>query len=544
MISVLFVIVCRLRLLSVPLERDEGEYAYVGQQLLHGIPPFVSIYHVKLPGIYAGYALVMAVFGQTCEGIHLGLMCINLLTGLMLYLIAKRIFNPVIAAYAASVFLVINLSRTIFGFTANAEQFVLLPAMFGIWILLEAIALADSKQKIRSGLFFFLSGFMMGLAYLMKQHGIFFAAFAGIFFLYRSISSPPVRWRDLLVNGLVFMLGASLPLALVCLIFFKLGLFDRFWWWTWYYPRIYVSRIPWSDGWQYLKIAVRGIPHTGLGIWRSLWATIIMAAWGLAAIVYRRDIDRAVFAISWTVLSIVAVSFGLYFYPHYFQLATPAVALLVAVGCESLLFFWKGRKAVADSIYPGLPALLLVCGTYIYREKVYLFEMDGNEVSHAIYGNSPFAEAIEIGKYIAQNSSPTDKVAILGSEPEVLFYADRRSATGYIYTYELFKPHPFEHQMQVEMAHEIDSARPKYILLVNVQASWYAVPNEHVDTFFNTWVSPLLHRAYAPVGLIDLTWPYPDRYCWDRAGVPCQPSAERYLQLYLRQGNPTLAGRY
>ena len=40
--SVLLVVLCRLRLLSMPMERDEGEYAYVAQQMLHGIPPFVT----------------------------------------------------------------------------------------------------------------------------------------------------------------------------------------------------------------------------------------------------------------------------------------------------------------------------------------------------------------------------------------------------------------------------------------------------------------------------------------------------------------------
>ena len=34
------VAVARLRLLAFPLERDEGEYAYAGQLILQGIPPY------------------------------------------------------------------------------------------------------------------------------------------------------------------------------------------------------------------------------------------------------------------------------------------------------------------------------------------------------------------------------------------------------------------------------------------------------------------------------------------------------------------------
>jgi hypothetical protein len=41
----------RLRLLSFPLERDEGEYAYAGQLMLQGIPPYELAYNMKFPGL-------------------------------------------------------------------------------------------------------------------------------------------------------------------------------------------------------------------------------------------------------------------------------------------------------------------------------------------------------------------------------------------------------------------------------------------------------------------------------------------------------------
>src|SRR5262249_11934970 len=59
----LFIVAVRIRLLPVLLERDEGEFAYAGQLILEGIPPYQLAYNVKLPGIYAAYAVVMAVFG-------------------------------------------------------------------------------------------------------------------------------------------------------------------------------------------------------------------------------------------------------------------------------------------------------------------------------------------------------------------------------------------------------------------------------------------------------------------------------------------------
>ena len=46
----------RFRLLEAPLERDEGEYAYAGQLMLEGIPPYQLACNMKLPGTYAAYA--------------------------------------------------------------------------------------------------------------------------------------------------------------------------------------------------------------------------------------------------------------------------------------------------------------------------------------------------------------------------------------------------------------------------------------------------------------------------------------------------------
>jgi len=38
--ALVIVAAVRLRLLNLPLERDEGEYAYAGQLIRQGIPPY------------------------------------------------------------------------------------------------------------------------------------------------------------------------------------------------------------------------------------------------------------------------------------------------------------------------------------------------------------------------------------------------------------------------------------------------------------------------------------------------------------------------
>jgi len=72
------VVFIRIHFLAIPLERDEGEYAYAGQLMLQGIPPYRLAYNMKFPGVYAAYALIMWIFGQSSIGIHLGLLIVNI----------------------------------------------------------------------------------------------------------------------------------------------------------------------------------------------------------------------------------------------------------------------------------------------------------------------------------------------------------------------------------------------------------------------------------------------------------------------------------
>src|ERR1700746_3203038 len=66
----LLVVGIRWRVREMPLERDEGEYAYAGQLILQGIPPYEIAYNMKLPGTYVAYAATLRTFGETASAIH------------------------------------------------------------------------------------------------------------------------------------------------------------------------------------------------------------------------------------------------------------------------------------------------------------------------------------------------------------------------------------------------------------------------------------------------------------------------------------------
>ena len=132
------VVAIRIRLLGIPLERDEGEYAYAGQLILQGIPPYQLAYNMKFPGTYAAYALIMSVFGQTAVGIHLGLLVVNAATVVLIFFLGRRLMNPIAGLAAAMSYAVLSVSPSVLGFAGHATHFVLLPVLGGTLLLFNS----------------------------------------------------------------------------------------------------------------------------------------------------------------------------------------------------------------------------------------------------------------------------------------------------------------------------------------------------------------------------------------------------------------------
>src|SRR5262249_61562409 len=132
----LFTSSIRFRWRDFPRERDEGKYAYAGQLILQGIPPYQLAYNMKLPGTYAAYAAIMAVFGETPAGIHAGLIVVNSGSIFLLFLIVRRLFDPLAAVIAGASFGVFTIRPLVLGLAAHATHFVTLFARLATRVLL------------------------------------------------------------------------------------------------------------------------------------------------------------------------------------------------------------------------------------------------------------------------------------------------------------------------------------------------------------------------------------------------------------------------
>jgi len=248
---VTFFALIRVRLLNFPLERDEGEYAYAGQLIMHAVAPYRYCYSMKLPGTAAAYAILTAIFGQTAAGVHLGLLVVNSATTVLVYLLGRKLFGKAAGVVACAVFAFLSLEPTVLGFAGHATQFVVLPAIGGILLLLKAI----ETERLR---LFLWSGVALGLGFLMKQPGLFFIFFA-VFYLASSDWMRGLNRRQLFLRAGILLAGAALPFGLTCLILLASGVFSRFWFWSFTYAEQYGNIVSLSYGLQIFWGAISNV---------------------------------------------------------------------------------------------------------------------------------------------------------------------------------------------------------------------------------------------------------------------------------------------
>lgn len=510
--AILFIAAIRIRLLSIPLERDEGEFAYIGQLMLQGIPPYSLAANMKLPGTYAVYALIMALFGQTIEGIHLGLLLINAGTMLVMFSVTRRLLDDFAGAVACAAYGVLSLSPGVNGTSAHATHFVLLPALGGLLLLLKAI---ENDKPLT----FFLSGFFLGLSFIMKQQGIFFGIFALLYLTAVQTHKAPALARFLSIRSLLFISGLFMPYLLTCGTLYALGVFHKFWFWTVLYAARYSSLQSLSEGFALFRMQV---PIVIDGFY-LLW---ILAGTGMFLTWWQRDLkSRVPFMYGLFIFSFLAVCPGLYFRQHYFVLLLPAIAIFVGAA-----FTYLPMSISHLSKYRFLPLLvfLIFFSHGVFSQRLFFFEGSPSAVCRYMYFPNPFPESIVIADYIQNHSAPDSTIAVLGSEPQIYFYSRRRSATSYLYTYSLMEHHKYALAMQQEMIQEIESHKPDYLVYVKIPFSW--LRREESEMLLLDWFENY-KKNYTAVGIVEIASARKTKYLWDEHAQNYHPQSDAIFVL-------------
>ena len=260
--------------------------------------------------------------------------------------------------------------------------------------------------------------------------------------------------------------------------------------------------------------------HAGLLTWREGLADLadfnqkagalqwswVAAAAGLLCLVRDKARSEAGFIIGCLLgFSLIAFTASFYFSRHYFIMMLPVVSLLIAVLARGAV------RAMGEAVPAGCFAL--ACAGFIFAHRALWFEQTPEAACRATYGGNPFTEAVPVAKYIQEHTSARDTIAIMGSEPEIFFYARRHSATGYIYMYDLMQTHRYALAMQKEAIRQIEAAKPAFLVLVYVDSSWMISKNSNLAIM--DWIGTYWGKYYDVAGV---AWILPDRtkYVWGR----------------------------
>jgi hypothetical protein len=519
-IVIVFFSLIRFRLRDMPLERDEGEYAYAGQLILQGIAPYRLAYSMKLPGTHAAYALTMAMFGQTPSGIHLGLLLVNAATVWLMFLLGRRIFGPLAGAAAALSYATLSTSEAVIGFAAHATNYVVLAAVGALMLCLRA-------EETKRGLDYFFAGVLAALAFLCKQPGLFFGLFCGVYLALRAYQQNRTNLPRAARGLLTYAAGFSLPLLCTCFVLFFANSLGRMWFWSFSYAAKYGSSQTLAEGWHGLGDAV---PE----LLRPSWPLWLMAAFGIGVLLWDSRVQRQrVFLFGLLLFSWAAVCSGLYFRLHYFVMLLPVVSLFVglAVSSSAHWLFERSRSLTFTAMPVLALALAFVYSTYSQRD--FLFMLTPDEACQKIYVGNPFPEAIAVSNYLRQQTPEQSTIAVIGSEPEIYFYSHRHSATGYIYMYPLMEHHDYVPAMQAEMETEIENSLPEYLIFVKSSTSW--LRNSNSDISILEWFHKYATN-YQIVGVADGMLPEAN-YVWGAAAKTYRPKADNSIFVLKRKSS-------
>lgn len=513
----------RFPFLHVPLERDEGEYAYIAAQITDGGVPYRDAFNQKSPGIFYLYALIFSLFGTNVAALRLFVAFYNLISIFFIYRIGRKLADREFGLVAALVFSIVSSERRLLGFSANTEIFMLAPGIAAMYFVVRFMEQRRLPQLALAGILFGVSALIKQPALLnFVAAGLFLAAFA----VYRRENVPAAFG-----NLAALSFSCLLPLAATLFCFLRVGASGDFLYQVLWHNFDYIAReVPNAEVVKNLAVTLRFMLQSQGLLW-------VLCIFGVVCTLGKRSAGFTLMA-AWLAVAMIEVSLGKRFTLHYFLQLAPPFAIVAALGfCRlmALLGFRQNGVPRRGSIFGAV--LLFIVALPVYANYRY-FSYTPAQLSRLMYTESPFIEAVAAGEFLKANSRPGDRIFVVGSEPEILFYSQRRSASKYIIFYPLTSTYPDTLLRQKEVVAAVTQSPPAYIVYVNYPVSLAETPvQEH---YIFDQVAELLRTGYQLTGVVSPS--LPGTVCAGKALARLQktePDLYRSRRIFIYRRNPS-----
>ncbi len=522
-VVLLFIYVIRSKFLEIPFERDEGIYSYFGKLVLEGKIPYKDFYEMKFPGLFYLYAFMVKFFGETIQGVHTGFMYLNIITTVFIYTASRKLFSPISGIISAITFAVLSMNPKLSGFTVQSEHGVAFFISMGIMFY------AMSKQN-KSWYWFLLMGIALGSAFLVKTSAVFMGLWGGIIIVLEFIIvTKGKNFKNFLTNITLYSIGALSVIGFSFLLIISKGSLNDMIYWVFEYAGKYAGGITLETGLEYLKYTRKAIAENYMFFWLHCGAALIL--------MWYKGVSNSnrIIGISLLLFSFATTVPGFYFYGHYFIQLIPGFSVVAGLSAFSVFtitksFFKNKLKLVS---YGYLVLFVLLTYAHINTLKAYYLKPNYDLILRQVYGNNPFPEAKVIGDFINNTSQPEDEIVLIGSEPQIYFYTQKKCPSRHAYFTAMVANVDEHKEWQREFVKDVENSEPRYFVFFNHRISLMVQPN--TDNFVFEWANKYINEHYKLVGLVDMVDGIYSKYVWNEQVVNYQPQAKSIIYIFERK---------
>ncbi len=414
---------------------DEGIYQTIGTSLREGRMLYTEIWDNKPPLLYLIYALFWGnQYYVRVANLFWGIFSITIF-----YYLAKQLFISKKALVWSVLSFALLLGLPILeGNIANAENFMLLPTIWGVFLVFY-------NKKTSKFLPVFISGFLFAAAFLFKTVAAFDFAVVILFLLFAK------RWRSLFP----LFVGFVVPVLVTVLFFWIKGVYVPF------VEAIFTGNVGIITYKDYFIF-----PH-GLLILK------LSSLFGTLGILFfkRKVIARAQQLIYlWFVFSLFSVFFSGRQYLHYLLLLLPAFCLIIGLVFENK----KIRKLLLNFILVIIFLLGLTFPIYVNIVGYYVNFIGyhaglATAVEYRAFFDPITVTNYKVVEYIRQNSTPSETIFVWGNSPQVYKLTNKLPPGRFTVSYHVASSG--NNLKETEVA--LQKSQPKLIIILPDEAYKY-----------------------------------------------------------------------
>ena len=419
------VAVVGLPMLAWPFGRDQGNYAYPAWRLLEGEVPYRDVYVFKPPGTVLLHALSQAAFGHSMAAVRaldLGLLAFS---AVGLAVLVVRAGGSRVAAVAAGVWMAWLHTGAGHWDTAQTDP----------WFTPFTVAALLAITAPRAGAWHALiAGAALGFIAVLKYTGLAFALPVAVAWALRGDRAPAARMRDVAAGagGLVGVMGAT-GLWLVASGAWHAFVESQ---------QLVLSYSVEASGFDPVRAfgwQVKKFPTTG--------AWPVLAAGGALAgvLAVRRDrgqVRAAAVVVAWAVAALVSIAVQRRYFLYHHLVLAPVLAVGGGVAVDAFGRWVSGRWQIARDVVVGGVLAVALFGAVALRPDGWGPFLDWTQRGDAVHARfrspqmtHPFGWFLEGAAWLRERAAPDDPVFMFGFDPVVLFLAERRQVSRFLYSY-------------------------------------------------------------------------------------------------------------